>query len=122
MTRFTAIVTPTAPPDSDGNVECLITGPKKYVADNAIFLPAKAGGYDIDFVLADKTYSWDVEPFWCQSGHCPKKATGKGKISYQKPTTKGIRVHAAAPKGKAVSHYRLNFRNGYYCDPIIINQ
>jgi hypothetical protein len=114
-------IKPSTPIGGPKEIECDVSGPADYVADNAIFLPSNTEGYEIEFKLVSNDYSWDDDPFWCKQGKCPTGPTS-GKIKYTgKNGSDTITVSSEGTNGKALSHYRMNFKDGYYCDPIIIN-
>jgi hypothetical protein len=66
--------------------------------------------------------AFDGDPFWWESDDCPRNQNCPAPYSNPRVTNKGATLTvdvAAVPTDSAV-HYRLNFDNGCYFDPIII--
>jgi hypothetical protein len=122
-TPITVTLTP-GNPQPNKEVPCqLHVAPPGYLVDDAIWL-SPTEEYNIMFNLpGGGPRTWDVggNPFCNMKGKCPTAANG---------TTDGFQVTAKGPNAitvnvprqdpKAVQHYRMNFDNGYTCDPIII--
>ena len=123
-TRSTPIAVTVTPIAQHGNnVDWNIAGPPAYVTDNAIFLPAGVGEFDITFTLPTATaLTWRASPFANGAGRCPVPGGGpSGQFSVTNVTAKTMTVHSTDPGRRGVAHYRLNFNGGATCDPIIIN-
>jgi len=115
-------------PPGGGNVPCDITAVGNVgggrVEDNHIILNATEGPFCIRFVLNHAGLNWDVnDPFWVSANSCP---TGPSSVSEQvwvNPSiqNKTLTILNMNVDQRAELHYRLNFLNGYSCDPIMDN-
>lgn len=121
-TQINVTVTPGNP---NGNaVPCqLHVAPPQYLVDGAIWLDP-AQDYNIMFnIVAGNPRTWDVagQPFCNMKGQCPAAAGGtQNGFNVTAKGPNAITVYVPAQGSRAVQHYRMNFDNGYSCDPIIV--
>ena len=123
---LSADVTVTAKNVIGTDVECDFGG--AIVSDNAVFVSYMLDT-DITFTLVDETgknLAFDTRnPFGSQNNRCPKeKASPKRPCSVgsPRPTANKFTMCIEPTNGRAVSYFRLNFTNGFSCDPIIIHE
>lgn len=123
-TNITVTVNP-GNPQGNKEVSCnLVVAPPKYlVAPDIIWLDPGVD-YDITFHLApaNGVTNWHSTPFGNQAGSgCP--ATGAGACPPFTQNAGGgpnsMSIHVTGG-GRSVNSYRLDFNNGYFCDPIIV--
>jgi hypothetical protein len=122
-TQITVTVNPGNP---NGKEVCCGFGvaPPQYFKDGAIWLDA-GQDYDIKFRIAaaNGVNGWATAPFGNQSGlGCPAATQGPTPPFAQGPAGGGpadMTVEVRSP-ARSLNSYRLNFNNGYYCDPIIV--
>ena len=100
--------------------------PGHLVKGGAIKLPP-GGQYEINFVLQPGQVpglQFDAnDPFCADANNCPVPGDNNAQYSSPRVDPAGTKLTIDAdpsPPRNAV-HYRLNFTNGTYCDPIIIN-
>ena len=111
-----------------GEVACDITvvgnssGGK--VENNKITLDRGEGPFCLQFDL-DHSLEWatDVDPIWLQKDSCPDNACSvPDQIWVDKTPRKGVLTIMDMNVGDGCElHYRLNFTEGRYCDPVIEN-
>lgn len=103
-----------------------------YMKGGNIELPK--GHYTLTFILADGTPAdlnfepndvhGDCEAFWSESDDCPKNSTNhlgySGHLDDPRTLVVNVDVDPGAPP--VAVHYRLNFDNHCYFDPIIIHE
>lgn len=99
--------------------------PGKFVKGGVIKLPA-GGQFDLTYNLKAGDIpglQFDAaDPFCSDASTCPAPGAQNGQYANPRvtaPTT--LSVEAAPVPPRNAVHYRLNFSNGTYCDPIIIN-
>jgi hypothetical protein len=99
--------------------------PGHFVRGGAVKLPA-GGQYEINFILQTGQVpglEFDAnDPFCSDPNTCPAPGQNDGQYTNPRvtaPTTLTVDADPAPPRNAV--HYRLNFSNGTYCDPIIIN-
>lgn len=124
-------VSPEKPlPPKQGNatpIKCelkeLRTSGKGGLQSDKIVLDPGEGPFCIELKL-DGSLDWDqAEPLWIQEGACP----GSNQIASQqiwldrKPNGKTITLLNMNVGNPCELHYRMNFSEGYYCDPIMQN-
>jgi len=126
-TQITVTVTP-GNPNSNNEVACrLHVAPPRYLVDDAIWLDP-GQDYDIRFNLtaANGVNDWHAAPFGNQAGTaCPDASAGPNGPFGRGPAGGGGGVPPfmtvnVRNGSRSVNSYRLNFNDGYFCDPIII--
>ena len=122
-TNITVTVTP-GTPNPNKEVPCqLHVAPPQYLIDDAIWLDPTQD-YSLTFNLpGGGPRTWDVagQPFCNMKGQCPgQNGTTQNGFNVTNKGPNAITVYVPAQGGKAVQHYRMNFDNGYSCDPIIV--
>jgi hypothetical protein len=129
-TQINVTVTP-GNPKANKDVPCqLQVAPPQYLVDDAIWLdPGQA--YDITFnLVGGVARTWSQQgsgenpPFCNTKGQCPDTSVGAQygfTVTPGGPNKITVNVPSQGQSGtRAVQHYRMNFDNGYTCDPIII--
>ncbi len=120
-------VTPTGPALPSGEIPCDITYPGHgnggTVKDNRIILKKGEGPFCLQFDLQGLDWATDEDPIWVQEGTCP---TGACSPPEQVWVWKEHKDRVATMMDMNVGdqcelHYRLNFANGQFCDPVIEN-
>lgn len=129
--KFHAIkvkVTPIEPIPSTGEVACNITvlgsAGGGHVAGNRIKLDPEEGPFALQFDL-DHRLDWATQGdlIWLQEDSCP---TGACSVPSQiwvdeTPNNRVLTIMNMNVGERCVLHYRLNFTNGRFCDPVIEN-
>lgn len=93
-----------------------------YVRNNLITLPAGEGPFRIRFRL--EGLAWDPDhPIATAKGKCPagKKANENEQIFFQLPNDRDLTIINLNAGDACQVHYRMNFDDGTYCDPIMDN-
>jgi len=129
--KFHAIkvkVTPSGPALPTGEIPCDIravgnpSGGK--VNNNRIELDRGEGPFCLQFDL-DHSLNWTSEgdPIWVRQNECPMNASYvPDQIWIDKTPKNGVLTIMDMNVGDHCTlHYRLNFANGQFCDPVIEN-
>jgi hypothetical protein len=106
-------------------VECQIlpdAGYEHYVSNNEINLTENGGPFRIEFRLEDPL-EWDgADPMNTSQAGCPGKHTNDDQqIFLQSPNGKFLTILNLNGGDPCTIHYRMNFLDGSYCDPIMNN-
>ena len=123
-TNIIVTVTP-GNPNPNKDVPCnLHVAPPQYLVDDAIWLDPTQD-YNITFNLpGGGQRTWDTtggSPFCNQKGQCPSMTAGtQNGFSVTGKGPYAMTVYVPSQGGRGVQHYRMNFDNGYTCDPIIV--
>jgi hypothetical protein len=112
---------------SGHNVTCSIQpdngASAPYVSNDTITLPEREGPFRIRFRLDG--LDWDsAEPMATRRGGCPqgKKGNDNEQIFLQPPVKREMTIVNLNAGEPCTIHYRMNFTNDDYCDPIMINR
>jgi hypothetical protein len=97
-------------------------GSEGYVSNNEINLTPNGGPFRIQFRLEDPL-DWDTaEPINTSQAGCPGKHTNDDQqIFLQSPNGKFLTILNLNGGDPCTIHYRMNFADGTYCDPIMNN-
>ena len=124
-TVIDVLVAKTGTGSHPNEITCSITGKpgsEHYVTGNKISLPSFAGPFEIKFQLAGDLDWQDHDAFNTQKGNCPPRGTHcKDQIWLQPPNGKELSILNLNGGQKCKVHYRMNFADGTYCDPIMDN-
>lgn len=129
--KFHAIkvkVTPTGPSLPTGEIPCEIravgntSGGK--VEDNKIKLDREEGPFCLQFDL-DHSLEWaaDGDLIWIMEDECPTSASYVPEQIWIDKTPKNgvLTIMDMNVDDRCELHYRLNFADGHFCDPVIEN-
>jgi hypothetical protein len=99
--------------------------PARFLRGGVVKLPP-GGHYEINFILREGEVAgleFDAnDPFCSDPNTCPAPGMNDPQFTNPRRTEATIvKVNADPVQPKNAVHYRLNFSNGSYCDPIIIN-
>ena len=113
------------PGPGTNEVLCSITpkpGSVHHVSKNKISLPSYGGPFQIKFELKSPL-DWETsDPFDTQEGTCPERGSHcNDQIWMQSPNGKTLSILNLNGGSRSEIHYRMNFANGTWCDPIMDN-
>lgn len=104
---------------------CSITpkpGSEHYVSHDKIELPSYGGPFAIEFELRPPLDWQAADPFDTHKGSCPPRGDNcNDQIWQQSPSGKNLTILNLNGGSKCEIHYRMNFSDGSWCDPIIDN-
>ena len=121
-TQITVMVNPGKPKGKEVDCGFNVT-PPKYFKNGAIWLNV-GQDYDIKFKIAgaNGVNDWGGTPFGVQPGTaCPAATQGPTPPFGQGPGGgPGDMTMEVRSPAQSLNSYRLNFNDGYFCDPIIV--
>lgn len=104
---------------------CSITpkaGSEHYVSNDTITLPSFTGPFQITFDVVEPLEWQDHDPFNTEKGNCPARGgTCKDQIWLQPADGSELSVLNLNSGQKCKVHYRMNFADGTWCDPVMDN-
>lgn len=104
---------------------CSITpkpGSEHYVADDEINLPSYGGPFQVTFELKPPLNWQASDPFDTQKGTCPARGGNcSDQIWQQPPNGKTLSILNLNGGSRCDVHYRMNFDDGTWCDPVMNN-
>ena len=119
------LVTKTGDGQKPNEILCSITpkrGSEHYVNNNTITLPGYGGPFEVIFDLVEPLEWQESDPFDSQKGTCPPRGGScTDQIWLQPPNGSSLSVLNLNGGSPCEVHYRMNFADGTWCDPIMDN-
>lgn len=118
-------VTKTGTGPQQNEIQCSVTpkpGSEHYVNGNRIGLPSYGGPFAVEFELKSPLDWQATDPFDTQKGTCPQRGTNcNDQIWLQPPNGRKLTILNLNGGSRCEVHYRMNFADGSWCDPIMDN-